>query len=108
MQDALHALNRRLTCVAVADIALDHFETGAKLGARETLHLVEVALMPGREIVEADDVLPDLQQRLDEIGSDEPGSTRDEPARGIAGEPVGKIWRKNDGAFLTSDAQSGR
>ena len=28
-----------------------------------------------------------------------------QPAAANAGEPVGKIWRKNDGAFLTNDAR---
>jgi hypothetical protein len=43
------------------------------------LHFVEIAPMAGSEIVEADHILPEEQQRFEEMGPDETGATRDQP-----------------------------
>src|SRR5437016_13302749 len=43
-------------------------------------HLLQIAGMAGRVVVEADDRLVELQQRLEKVGADEAGDTGDQPA----------------------------
>ena len=44
-------------------------------------HLVEIAPVAGGEIVEADDRLVELEQRLDQVRADEAGAAGHEPAQ---------------------------
>ena len=54
-------------------------------------HLVEVAPVPGREVVEADHVLAEPQQRLEQMRADEAGAARDEPAPGLRAQPLASV-----------------
>jgi len=51
--------------------------------------------MAGGEIVEGDDILAALQQRLDEIRSDETGGTGNEPTCRPFGQALRKVGREN-------------
>ena len=51
--------------------------------------------MARREIVEGDDFLAALEQRLDQVRSDEAGGTGDEPGCLALGQELGKVGRKN-------------
>ena len=48
-------------------------------GAKRRSDLVEIALVSGGEVVEPDDVLVQVEQRLEQVGADEAGDSRDEP-----------------------------
>jgi hypothetical protein len=50
-----------------ADVAFDEIETRPLRRFNESLHLVEIALVGGREIVKAGDALIKLQKRLQQI-----------------------------------------
>jgi hypothetical protein len=52
--------------------------------------------MAGREIVEADDPLVRPQQRLGEVGTDEPGRAGDQPGAGPLGERGRQIFAEDD------------
>src|SRR6185369_4321374 len=79
MQDVVHALAGLPARVERADVALDEAEALPLLGADRLTDLVEVVLEAGGEVVQADDFLAALEQRLDEVRSDEPRATGDEP-----------------------------
>ena len=49
-------------------------------GVTQCREFLEVAAMPGGEIVEADDLLIEREQRLDEVRADETGGARHQPA----------------------------
>ena len=51
-------------------------------GATQALHLVEVALVAGGEVVQADDRLVELQQGLEQVAADEAGDAGDQPCFG--------------------------
>src|SRR5512134_3257208 len=52
-------------------------------------HLLQIAGIAGGVVVEADDDLVELQQRLQKVGADEAGDTRYQPAaRTLADQPL--------------------
>ena len=55
-----------------------------RVGADRAAHLVEVAPVAGREVVEADDVLVEREQRLDQVRADEAGAPVTSQRRGAA------------------------
>jgi len=62
------------------DVALDEGEVAPRPRAGRLPHLLQIAGIAGRVVVEADDRLVELQQRLEKVGADEAGDTRDQPA----------------------------
>ncbi len=92
MEHIIDALDGRGAGVAIADVAFDHPESVTVGGGHEPLELVEVALVPGREIVEPDDPLPRPQQRLDQVRSDEAGSAGHQPGRSLAREQLVQLF----------------
>ena len=62
-----------------ADVAFDEIETRPLDRFNESLHLVEIALVAGREIVEAGYPLIKLQQRFQQIRTNESGRPGDRP-----------------------------
>ena len=79
MQHVIDALTGAATGVEVADVALDEFEPCPLRWLDERLHLIEVALIAGRKIIQPDDPLIELEQRLQQIGADEAGDAGDQP-----------------------------
>ena len=80
MDTPLHA------CAAgrnVGDVAFEEAVPLPCLFADRGANFVEVAAISGRKVVEADHVLPEAQQRFDQMGADEPGAAGDEPAQGL-------------------------
>ena len=64
----------------VGDVAFDERVAPPVRLADGAPHVVEIAAMPGREIVEADDFLPGREQRLHEMRADEAGAAGHQPA----------------------------
>src|SRR5271167_4122404 len=62
-----------------ADVAFDEIETRPLRRFNESLHLVEIALVAGREIVKAGDALIKLQKRLQQIRANESRRPGDRP-----------------------------
>ena len=72
-------------CSAVfqlADVALDEVEVGPLGGGDQALHFVQVALVAGGEVVQANHALVELEQGLQQVTADEAGHACDEPGFG--------------------------
>ena len=52
--------------------------------------------MAGGEVVEAHDVLAEVEQRLDQVRADEAGAAGDEPAQRLRAQPLARRlrWRR--------------
>ncbi len=73
MQHAVHSLERALHGRLVAQVADD------QLGGRaQVLGRLARGVGEGVEVVEHPDLLAALEQRVDEVGADEPGPSRDQ------------------------------
>jgi hypothetical protein len=81
VKDEIHAFDDRMARFPVPDIAFDHPEVVRMLLGKQALKFVQVPLVAGGEIIEPDDLLPAAQERLDQVGADEPGSSGDQPSR---------------------------
>ena len=79
MKNDIDTPDRLLAGVAVANVAPDHPEPLAEAVGRKRLHLIEVALMTCREIVEPDHRLAGPEQGFDQVGADEARGAGDEP-----------------------------
>jgi len=80
----------------VDDVALVEGVPAPRLRADGVAHLIEVAAAAGREVVDPDYDLPQPQERLHEVRSDEAGASRHEPAPGVipqGGEALGQVHR---------------
>src|SRR5690606_7044439 len=63
----------------VADVAFMKGEARPLLGADEFAHLVQVLLVAGGEVVQADHALVELEQGFEQVGADEAGDAGDQP-----------------------------
>src|SRR5205814_4386184 len=70
MEHDLDVARRRVHALVAAQLALDDLDV--------TLEIGEVGAVPGREVVEDDDVLAEIQQAADEVRADETAAARDE------------------------------
>src|SRR5690606_6046523 len=86
VQDEVGALEGAQAAVEIADVAFDEVISGRRLGADPRHHVVDVALVTGREVVEADDPLTEPQELLREVGADESGRAGDDPGPGVLRE----------------------
>ena len=67
MQHHVDAVARFAAGVRVGNVRLDEAVAPPRVRCDRGLDLDEVAPVAGREVVEADDVLVELEQRLDEV-----------------------------------------
>ena len=67
----------------VADVALDEVEPPPLQGRHEGLDGVQIAVVAGGKVVQADHVLVELQQGLQQVAAQEAGHAGDEPAAGL-------------------------
>jgi hypothetical protein len=67
----------------VTDIALNETESLPGFRRDPTLNLVQIALMSGGEIIQANNPLPQLQQGFEQIGADEAGNAGHQPGGGL-------------------------
>lgn len=86
MQDVIDPLASAPTVIEVADIALDKGEAGPLVGRDEAHDFIQVALVAGGEVIEANDPLVELEKRLEQVGPDEAGYAGDEPGFRVLGE----------------------
>jgi hypothetical protein len=68
------------------DVAFDEVEAGPLFGGDQGLDFVQVALVAGGEVVQADDALVEFEQGLQQVGADEAGHAGDEPGAGGLGQ----------------------
>jgi len=61
------------------DVTLDELEPGPLFRGNSAAHGREVGLAAGDEVVEAADGLVSLKKGLEQVGSDKPRGTGDEP-----------------------------
>ena len=80
MQDEAATRDRLAADLGIADVALDEAEARGLIRRHAGRELFEVAAMSGGEIVEADDLLVERQQRLDKVRADESGGACHQPA----------------------------
>ena len=69
----------RLPGCQIPDIALEEGEVVPLGGGNAGMDIVQVVLVAGGKVVQADDSLVQLEQRLQQIGADKAGDTGDEP-----------------------------
>jgi len=71
--------HRAAAIFEVADVALDEVEARPLFCGDQRLHFIEVALVAGGEIVQADDALIQLEQGFQQVAADEASHTGDKP-----------------------------
>ena len=78
MENVVRAVCRPATGVEIPDISFHHPELRRPLDwtAKD---VVEVRVMPGREVVDADNGLTEREKLLQQVGSDETGNASDYP-----------------------------
>lgn len=84
-----HVVNTVTGLVAVgqvADVALDEVKAGPLSGCDQGPHLIEVALISGGEVVQADHALVEPEQRLKQVAADEAGHPANKPGGRLLGE----------------------
>ena len=79
MRDEIHAVTGALAGFQIADVAADEFAVFPARGSDLFPDFLEVPFLPGREIVEADDLLPELEQCFDNVRADESGRAGHQP-----------------------------
>ena len=62
-----------------ADVALDEVEVGPLRGAHQGLHFVQVALVAGGKVVQANHALAELEQGFEQVAANEAGHAGDQP-----------------------------
>ena len=82
MQDEIHARARLAAGGQVANIPFQESKPRPLRRAHQRLDLLQVLLLAGREIVQADHPLVQLQQSLQQVRADEPRDTRHQPCLG--------------------------
>src|SRR5690606_32394493 len=68
VQDVVHAFTSLAAVVEVANVALDELEACPLVWADQLLDFVEVVLVAGGEVVEADYMLAELEQGFQQVG----------------------------------------
>ena len=66
-----------LAVFQIADIALDEPEVSPLLLCNKALHFVQVALVAGGKVVQADYALVELEQGFEQVAADEAGHAGD-------------------------------
>lgn len=107
MQDVIHPLASSPAVVEVADIALDKGEARPLVGRDEAHDLIQVALVAGGEVVEADDPLIELEKGLEQVGPDEAGYAGDEPGLRVLGEVEAEFFVARHGCSMGRNAGNG-
>ena len=79
MRDEIHPLTGALAGFQIADVAADEFVVFPARGSDLFFDFLEVPSVPGREIIQADDPLPELEQCFDNVRADEPGRAGHQP-----------------------------
>lgn len=86
VQDILDAGTGTLAGLEIAYVSLHKPKAGPGLGLHQSLHLIEILSVSGGKIIEPDHVLAKLQQRLEEVGSNEASHSGDQPGGGTGGQ----------------------
>lgn len=73
---------RLAAVVQVADIALDEVEVLPLFGVDQALHLIQVVLVAGGEVIQPHHPLVELQQGFQQVGADKAGHPGDQPGFG--------------------------
>lgn len=73
MKDKIDLVAASAASILVANIAFDEAEAVPLTGRHAALDFLEIAAVPGGEIVETDHVLVELEKSLSEIAADEAG-----------------------------------
>lgn len=112
VQDPVDTLACGTTGRQIADVALDEPVAAPAFRADDRGHLLQVAPVAGGEIVEADHLLVQKQQMLDQVGTDETCAARDKPTPPLCAH-LGRQRLTNDGVGRhhgseTPDPHSGR
>jgi hypothetical protein len=71
MQNVVHC-RHLLTRVQIANVALNKLEAAPLLGCHRGARVIEVRRLAADEIIKANDILVQTQQRLDQVRPDEP------------------------------------
>jgi len=84
MENVIDSFTSPTAIIQVTDISLEKAEACPLLGSDETLHLVQITLMPGGKVVQADHALIKLEQGFQQVGTDKTCHTGDKPGpRGL-------------------------
>src|SRR6185503_19213431 len=99
VEHVVSAFAGRSADVEVADIAFDHPEV-RRSDKRRSQHVVEIGAVAGREIVDADYLLPQAEQILEKVGTDKPRHARNHPHSGVGLEGFSNSSVRNTGHGL--------
>ena len=83
MEDVVCAFDGFFAVVQVADVSFYEGELGPLFSGDFALDFVQVVLVAGGEVVQADDGLVEAQQGFQQVGADKAGHAGDEPGFGI-------------------------
>ena len=83
VEDVVHPSDGLLAVFQVADVAFNEAEVGPLLCCDGVLNFVQVVLVTGGKVVQADNGLVEAQQGFQQVGADEAGHAGDQPGFGI-------------------------
>ncbi len=86
VEDVVGAGDGFFTVFQVADVAFDEGETSPLVGGDGLLDFVQVVLVAGGKVVQADDGLVQLQEGFQQVGADEACYAGDQPGFGVGCE----------------------
>ena len=78
VQHDVDAATRVAARSGIDDVGFDESMPAPRGVTDRGFHFVQIHAMPGRKIIEPDDILLELQQRLDEMRADKTRAARDE------------------------------
>src|SRR5690242_4704379 len=79
MEDDLHSSARFSAKVKIADIAFVQPKPFPGLRSNDRFYLFKIVLVTSGKIIESDDSLIELEQRLEQVRADETGDAGDQP-----------------------------
>src|SRR5271170_5303063 len=86
MQYDVHCATGTETGVGIDNVGFHELVPRPQTVADGPAHLIEVVAVAGLEVVDADDILSEAQQGLDQMRTDEPGASGHQPAQRLGAQ----------------------
>lgn len=86
MEDVIDPFDGFIAVVQIADVAFDKVEAGPLVCRDFPLDFIQVVLVSGGEVVQADNGLILAQQGFEQVGANKPRHAGDEPGFGVGFE----------------------
>ena len=86
MQHIVNTVTGLLAVGLLTDVAFDETEVSPLRGSDKGLDFIQIALVTGGKVVQADNALVELEQGFQQIAADKASHAGDEPGAGLGGQ----------------------